>query len=200
MDWSYLQLHIADRVWNIAVVCQWQWDLSIAKVELEKKACNQIAIGFSFAFHWLRGWQGYSRPIKKWRKTKPFKILDFKWLAELYTSFGGILLMIYWEDRHKNEVTINSILLFIKQRESQIESIVNTRQWVHFAAAAGSSWTGWHSTDGETLYTRQCSSLHWMVVSLAIFHEPGTFLSFSTPPQRWKVHSKVFLSSTRRLL
>lgn len=33
--------------------------------------------------------------------------------------------MIYWEDRHKNEVTINSILLFIKQRESQIESIVN---------------------------------------------------------------------------
>lgn len=31
------------------------------------------------------------------------------------------------EDRHKNEVIINSILLFIKQSESQIESIVNTK-------------------------------------------------------------------------
>ena len=31
------------------------------------------------------------------------------------------------EDRHKNEFIINSILLFIKQRESQIKSIVNTK-------------------------------------------------------------------------
>ena len=38
------------------------------------------------------------------------------------------------EDRHKNEVTINSILLFIKQRESQIKSIVNTK---------------WHLLDSE---------------------------------------------------
>lgn len=99
-----------------------------------------------------------------------------------------------------------TVYCFLSNREREPNrkyckyKVTLTRQWVHFAAAAGSSWTGWHSTDGETLYTRQCSSLHWMVVSLAIFHEPGTFLSFSTPPQRWKVHSKVFLSSTRRLL
>ena len=38
-----------------------------------ENASDRVAIGFSFAFDWLRGWREFSRPITERRKAKPMQ-------------------------------------------------------------------------------------------------------------------------------
>ena len=41
--------------------------------QARENAGDQVTIGFSFAFDWLRGWREFSRPITERSKAKPIQ-------------------------------------------------------------------------------------------------------------------------------
>ena len=50
-----------------------QWELKVKQtklIEVQQNASNQVVLGFSFVFDWLREWCTFCGPITEWSKAK----------------------------------------------------------------------------------------------------------------------------------